>query len=152
HMFGLDFTALRFFTVYGPAGRPDMMAYLVLDSMRTGKPIPLYNGGDMHRDWTFVDDITSGVEGALDHRLGYEIINLGRGEPVYLKDFISSLEQLTGCSAHLQDAPMNAADVSYTFADIEKARRLIGYAPQTSVAEGTRHFYDWYVSTVGSFN
>jgi UDP-glucuronate 4-epimerase len=149
HLFGVDFTALRFFTVYGPAGRPDMMAYLVLDSMRTGKSIPLYNGGDMHRDWTYVEDITSGISAALDRRLGYEVINLGRGEPVYLKDFISTLEELAGKTANFKDSPMNAADVSYTFANIDKARTLLGYAPKTSVQEGARLFYEWYVATIG---
>lgn len=150
HLHGLDFTALRFFTVYGPGGRPDMMAYLVLDSMRTQKQMPLFNGGQMYRDWTYVDDIVSGIESALDRRLGYEIINLGRGEPVYLKDFVDELAQLTGKSANFEAQPMMAADISYTYADIDKARRLLDYAPQTSVREGVRQFYEWYVRNVGA--
>src|SRR6478735_9011337 len=81
HMHALDFTALRFFTVYGPRGRPDMLAYKLLDAMRNGEPMPLYNGGQMHRDWTFVSDIAQGVVAATDRRLGYEVINIGRGEP-----------------------------------------------------------------------
>src|SRR6478609_1723531 len=87
HIQGVDFTALRFFTVYGPRGRPDMMAYKLFDAMRTGVPMPLFNGGQMSRDWTFVADIVSGVVAALDRRLGYEVINIGRGEPVLVLDF-----------------------------------------------------------------
>jgi UDP-glucuronate 4-epimerase len=147
HLHGLDFTALRFFTVYGPRGRPDMMAYRVLDSIRLGRQVPLYNAGQMHRDWTFVDDIVHGVVGATDRRLGYEIINLGRGEPVLLADFVQELEKLAGNKANLTPAPMVHADVSYTFADITKARTLLEYAPHVSVQEGVARFYDWYRRT-----
>ena len=145
HLFGLDFTALRFFTVYGPRGRPDMMAYKVVDSMLTGRAIPLYDGGRMVRDWTFVADIVDGVVRAADRRLGYEVINLGRGEPVLLRDFIDNLALASGKQPHLVDQPMMAADVDYTFADISKARRLLGYNPQVSVCEGTHAFYRWFV-------
>jgi UDP-glucuronate 4-epimerase len=151
HLFGMDFTAVRFFTVYGPRGRPDMMAYMVLDSMRDGRELPLYNGGNMHRDWTFVEDIVSGVVAACDRRLGYEIINLGRGEPVSLKDFIQNIEQLSGKKANFIEQPMMDADISYTYADISKARRLLDYDPKVSVEEGVRRFYDWYCEAVGSF-
>jgi UDP-glucuronate 4-epimerase len=151
HLHGLDFTALRFFTVYGPRGRPDMMAYKVFDAMRLGKEVPLYNGGNMHRDWTFVSDIVAGVVAASQRRLGYEVINLGRGEPVLLADFVHSLEALAGKRARLVSAPMMDADVAYTYADISKARRLLGYDPQVSVADGVRRFYDWYVASVGGF-
>ena len=101
-----DFTALRFFTVYGPRGRPDMMAYKVLDSAYGGKEVPYYGGGEMYRDWTYVDDIVSGVIAAADRRLGYEIINLGRGEPVRLADFVSTLERLAGKKPRLISMPM----------------------------------------------
>jgi UDP-glucuronate 4-epimerase len=151
HLYGIDFTALRFFTVYGPRGRPDMMAHKVFDSMRLGDELPLYNGGNMHRDWTFVEDIVSGVVSALGRRLGFEVINLGRGEPVLLKDFVDSLQALSGKRANLVDAPMMDADVAYTFADIEKARKLLGYDPKTSVGEGVRQFYEWYLENVGQF-
>jgi UDP-glucuronate 4-epimerase len=144
HLFDLSFTALRFFTVYGPRGRPDMMAYLVLDSIFTGREIPLYDRGQMHRDWTFVEDIVAGVVAALDRPLGYEIVNLGRGEPVLLADFVSLIETLAGRQANLVPAPMLAADVRYTYADIGKARRLLGYNPTVSVDEGVRRFWEWY--------
>jgi UDP-glucuronate 4-epimerase len=148
-MHELDFTALRFFTVYGPRGRPDMLAYKLLDAMRLGKPMPLYNGGQMHRDWTFVSDIVQGIVAAADRRLGYEIINLGRGEPVLLADFVGSLEALAGGVAPVTAEPMMKADVSYTYADITKARKLLGYDPRVSVDEGVRSFYDWYCKAVG---
>jgi UDP-glucuronate 4-epimerase len=144
HLFDLNFTAVRFFTVYGPRGRPDMMAYLVLDSIFSGREIPLYNRGQMHRDWTFVDDIVAGVIAALDRPLGYEIVNLGRGEPVLLSDFVSLIEELAGRQANLVPAPMLAADVRYTYADISKARHLLNYNPTVSVEEGVRRFWEWY--------
>jgi UDP-glucuronate 4-epimerase len=146
HLHGLDFTALRFFTVYGPRGRPDMMAYKVLDSVFNGKELPLYNGGNMHRDWTYVDDIVSGVVAAADRRLGYEVINLGRGEPVLVSEFVAGLERLAQRKANLVEQPMMSADVDFTFADIGKAQRLLGYAPKVSVAEGSEKFYEWYVA------
>ncbi|MFZ5892915.1 MAG: SDR family NAD(P)-dependent oxidoreductase [Myxococcota bacterium] len=152
HLHGLDFTALRFFTVYGPRGRPDMMAYKVFDTMRLGNAVPLYNGGNMHRDWTFVADIAAGVVAAADRRLGYEIINLGRGEPVLLSDFVHALESLAGKKARLVEAPMMDADVAYTYADVSKARKLLGYDPKVSVQEGVKEFYDWYVTKVGAFS
>ncbi len=144
HLHRLDFTALRFFTVYGPRGRPDMMAYKVLESTRTGESLPLYNGGRMHRDWTFVTDIAAGVVAALDRRLGYEVINLGRGEPVLLSDFVERVQSLAGRRANFESQPMMSADIPFTYADIGKARRLLGYAPQVSVAEGTERFFEWY--------
>jgi len=149
HMHGTDFTALRFFTVYGPRGRPDMMAYKLLESMRTGQSMPLFNGGNMYRDWTFVADIVSGVVAAMDRRLGYEVINIGRGEPVLVVDFVKSLEKLAGKQAPLTSEPMMKADVSYTFANIDKARKLLDYDPKVSVEEGVKHFYDWFRAAVG---
>lgn len=148
HLHGTDFTALRFFTVYGPRGRPDMMAFKVLDSIRLGRSIPLYDGGQMHRDWTFVSDIVAAVVSAADRRLGYEIINLGRGEPVLLATFVEHIEKLAGKKAHLTPEPMASADVKYTYADISKATRLLGYAPKVSVPEGVERFWQWYQKAV----
>lgn len=144
HIQGLDFTALRFFTVYGPRGRPDMLAYKLLEAIRLGEPMPLYNGGQMYRDWTFVTDIAQGVVAATDRRLGYEIINIGRGEPVLLSDFVKSIEELAGKPAPVKSEPMMRADISYTYANIEKARKLLGYEPRVSVADGVQRFFDWY--------
>ena len=150
HLHGLDVTAVRFFTVYGPRGRPDMMAYKVLESIYAGVEVPLYNGGQMHRDWTFVDDIVAGAIAAADRRLGYEVINLGRGEPVLLAEFVEYIQELAGKRAHLREAPMPDADVAYTYADIAKARRLLGYDPKIGVREGVTRFFEWYRRAVRS--
>ncbi|MEM7433545.1 MAG: SDR family NAD(P)-dependent oxidoreductase [Myxococcota bacterium] len=148
HLFGQHFTALRFFTVYGPRGRPDMMAYKVLDNIFRGTQVPLYNGGRMHRDWTYVDDIVQGVLAAADRPLGYEVINLGRGEPILLSDFVSLIEDQAGRAATLDEQPMLAADIEYTFADISKARALLDYDPKTSVKDGVAQFFRWYRDVV----
>ncbi len=148
HLYGLNFTAVRFFTVYGPNGRPDMMAYLVAESVAKGTEIPLYDGGQMYRDWTYVDDITDGVVAALDTPLGYEIINLGRGEPTLLKEFVTMIETLGGRPANVIHKPRLAADFVKNEADISKARRLLGYNPKISVEEGVRRFWEWYESTI----
>jgi UDP-glucuronate 4-epimerase len=125
-----------------------MMAYKVLDNIFTGCEVPLYNNGNMHRDWTYVEDIVSGLVAAVDRPMGYEILNLGRGEPVLLVDFVKGIEQLTGRSAHLVPAPMLDADIAYTFADISKTRTLLGYDPQTSVPEGVAKLWAWYQSDI----
>jgi UDP-glucuronate 4-epimerase len=144
HNHGIDFTALRFFTVYGPRNRPDMLPYLVMDSIRKGISFPLYNNGDLQRDWTYVDDIARGLLAAASCRLGYEIVNLGRGEPVLLRDFMNRLELLAGEKATFHDATMPSSDVPITYANIDKARHLLGYDPKVSVAEGVERFFSWY--------
>ncbi len=144
HLYGLDVTVLRFFTVYGPRNRPDMMAHKVLDSIYLGRAAPLYNKGQMVRDWTYVGDIAAGVASAARRPLGYEVINLGRGEPILLADFVRLLEELAGRPAILRDAPAPDADMHTTYADIAKARRLLGYDPQTSIEQGVRQLWDWY--------
>jgi UDP-glucuronate 4-epimerase len=147
YLFGLNFTVLRFFTVYGPNNRPDMMAYLVAESVTRGVEIPLYNGGEgMYRDWTFIEDITDGVLSAIDRPLGYEIINLGRGEPILLRDFIALLEEHAGSPANTVSSDKPAADIQYTYADISKARRLLNYHPKVSVREGVNAFWEWYIT------
>ncbi|PIE81987.1 MAG: epimerase [Chloroflexi bacterium] len=146
HLFGFNFTALRFFTVYGPAGRPDMMAYLLADSIAKGIQVPLYEGGQMYRDWTYVDDITEGVVAAVERPLGYEIINIGRGEPTLLRDFVDIIEKLAGKKANLVSRPKPASDFIRNQANITKARQLLDYDPQISVAEGVKRFWDWYVA------
>ncbi len=148
YLFDFNFTVLRFFTVYGPNGRPDMMAYLVAESITKGIEIPLYDGGQMYRDWTFVEDITDGIVLALERPLGYEIINLGRGNPTLLKDFVGMLEGLAGRKANLVSKPRMSADFVMNEADISKARRLLGYDPQVSTEEGVRRFWEWYSEVV----
>lgn len=142
-LYDLNFTATRFFTVYGPRGRPDMMPGLLAESLYHGRTIPLYEG-DMRRDWTFVDDIVSGVVLALDKPLGYEILNIGRGEPQALADFITTMEAVAGKRAKLEPRPKLAADVYVTYADIGKAQKLLGFAPTVSIHEGIAQFWRWY--------
>jgi UDP-glucuronate 4-epimerase len=148
HLHGMDFTAVRFFTVYGPRGRPEMLAYKVLNSAFGGESVPLYNAGQMHRDWTFIDDIVSGILAASEHRLGYEVLNLGRGEPVLVADFVETLEYVAGKKAKLEHTPMPISDVKYTYASVEKAKKLIGYNPKISFEEGIQRFYSWYAEHV----
>lgn len=151
HLYGLDVTVLRFFTVYGPRNRPDMMAHKILDSIYLGREAPLHNKGQMVRDWTYVGDIAAGVAAAARRPLGYEVINLGRGEPILLADFVRLLEELAGRPACLRDAPAPDADMHTTYADISKARRLLGYDPKTSVEQGVQRLWEWYrQSTVAS--
>jgi UDP-glucuronate 4-epimerase len=144
NMFGLNFTALRFFTVYGPRVRPDMMAYMVMNRILNDEEIVLFNNGDLHRDWTFVGDIVSGVVAALDTPLGYEVVNLGRGEPVHLRSFVTIIEELVGQPARLVMREAPPSEPPITYANVEKARRLFGYQPQTSIREGLAATWDWY--------
>jgi UDP-glucuronate 4-epimerase len=148
HMHGLPCNVVRLFTAYGPRNRPDMMAFKVLDSIFTGREIPLFGGGDMVRDWTYVEDIARGIAAALDRPLGYEIFNLGHGQPVHLSEFIAALEGLAGRRANLVPVPRLDSDAVATGADIEKARRLLGFTPKVSVAEGVEHLFHWYVERI----
>jgi len=149
HLHHLSFAALRFFTVYGPRGRPDMLTYRLVDAIRTGVPLQLYEGGRMTRDWTFVGDTAAGVVAAVDAELGYEVINLGRGEPVLVSDYIAAFERITGRKVPWVEAPKPEADVERTHADISKARGLLGYDPRVSVDEGARRVVEWYERAVG---
>ena len=140
----LNFTALRFFSVYGPRPRPDMMPFMVTDRIARGETITLFNAGQMQRDWTYVDDIVDGVVRAIDTPLGYELINLGRGEPVLMADFVRIIEELVGKQAILECPDAPASEPAITFANIDKARALLGYDPQTSIREGLAELVKWY--------
>lgn len=140
----LNFTALRFFSVYGPKGRPDMMPFMVTDRIVRRQEIKLFDAGQLKRDWTYVDDIVSGITAALERPLGYEIINLGRGEPVLMVDFVEIIEELAGQKAILSTPPAPPSEPKITFANINKARRLLDYNPQTPVADGLRQLWRWY--------
>lgn len=143
-LYGLNFTALRFFTVYGPRNRPDMLAYKIVESIYRRVEVPLYENGKMSRDWTFVSDVVEAVVAAVDRPLGYEIINIGRGHPILVSDFVSVVERLTGGKAVLKPAPKPETDMEATFADISKARDLLCYNPSTSVEEGVKQLIEWY--------
>lgn len=144
----LNFTALRFFSVYGPRGRPDMMPYMVTDRIVKGEEIKLFDAGQLKRDWTYVDDIVSGIIAALERPLGYEVINLGRGEPVLMADFVEIIEDLVGKPAVLSTPPAPPSEPKVTFANIDKARRLLGYDPQTPVTTGLANLWTWYQKEV----
>ena len=137
-------TALRFFNVYGPAGRPDMMPWRLMEATETGEEIKLFNGGDIHRDWTYIGDTVKGVVAALDKPLGYEIINLGCGAPISLKDFVEIIEENAGKSINTVCVPTPLSDPPITFCDNSKARELLGFAPSVSIREGLRHTWEWY--------
>ena len=140
----INFTALRFFSVYGPRGRPDMMPFMVTDRVYRGEEIALFDAGALKRDWTYIDDIVSGILSALDTPLGYEIINLGRGEPVLMSDFVATIEDLVGKKAVLSTPDAPASEPKLTFANIEKARRLLDYDPKTRVPDGLERLWNWY--------
>jgi len=146
NMFGLNVSVLRFFTVYGPRVRPDMMAYRVMEAIVNDREITLYEPSAMRRDWTYVDDIVSGVVAALDKPLGFEIFNIGRGEPVKLRDFVDIIEELTGRKARFTTSAAPPSEPHVTYASIDKARRLLGYEPRTSIHDGLARTWDWYRS------
>lgn len=144
HLFGLNCIGLRFFTVYGPWGRPDMGVFKFIDWIVRDQEIKVFNNGEMARDFTFIDDIVSGVVAALDRSHPFEIINLARGESIKLLEYIEEVEKCLGREAKKVYMPMQPGDVQATYADISKARRLLGYEPQTSVKEGVKSFVEWY--------
>lgn len=144
HLYGLPVTGLRFFTVYGPWGRPDMALYSFTRQILSGRPIDVYNRGEMERDFTYVDDIAAGVLAALDRPLGDEVLNLGNHRPVRLEHFIGVLERALGVEAVRNLLPMQPGDVPRTFADISKSRRLLGWEPTTPIEEGIPRFVEWY--------
>ncbi len=144
HHFGIKCIGLRFFTVYGERGRPDMAPYLFTQAVLEGKPIKKFGDGTSRRDYTYIEDIVDGVMRCLDKDLGYEIINLGNHSPITLNDFIAVLEELIGKKARIIPHPMQAGDVEKTHADIAKAKELLGWEPKTPFREGLEKFIAWY--------
>jgi UDP-glucuronate 4-epimerase len=201
HLFNINMIGLRFFTVYGPWGRPDMALFKFTNNILNNKPIEVFNNGNLKRDFTYVDDIVNGILKSIDKLIEinnktnisnvndknkskqvsnkssknnlsnqslistpktsldstntnnevkfFEIINLGRGEPIKLMDFIKEIETATKKKAKLKMTPMQAGDVNQTFADISKAKALLGYEPKTSIREGVRSFVEWYKEYYG---
>lgn len=142
--FEIKTTCLRFFTVYGPGGRPDMAPYLFTNKILTHQPITLFGDGTTHRDYTFIDDIVSGVVAAVEHPFEYEVINLGNGNPIKLIEFIHILEQVTGKQAQLEYKPLPPGDVPLTHASIEKATQLLSFKPSTDFTTGLTKFVEWF--------
>lgn len=146
-LYGFPLSGLRFFTVYGPWGRPDMAYYSFTQKILAGEPIEVFGEGRMARDFTFIDDIVDGVVGVLDHPPaagGHEIYNIGDSDPVGLMEMISTLEAALGVEARKVMRPMQPGDVTATFADISKLKALTGYQPKVPLAQGLKAFVDWY--------
>jgi UDP-glucuronate 4-epimerase len=148
YLYQLPTIALRFFTVFGPAGRPDMAPFLFTKWISEGKPLTLFGDGTAARDFTYIDDIVRGVVAALDLQAQFEIINLGRGSPVVIKDFIAIIEKLLGKKAIIDQKPPFPGDVPITYANITKAEKLLGVRPEVSVEEGMERFVKWLVQEI----
>jgi UDP-glucuronate 4-epimerase len=144
HLFGLKTTGLRFFTVYGPWGRPDMSAFLFARAIMDGKPIQVFNHGDMQRDFTYVDDIVEGTLRVLDKPAPYAIYNIGNHKPVALLDYIATIERLIGKKATLDMQPMQPGDVKATYADTSALAAAVGFAPSTPLETGLQRFTQWF--------
>jgi UDP-glucuronate 4-epimerase len=145
HLFGLRTVALRFFTVYGARQRPDLAIHKFARLISEGKPIPVFGDGTTRRDYTYVDDIISGLRAAIDYEGSpHEVFNLGESRTVELRELIALLERELGREAVIDHQPPQPGDVPQTFADITKARRLLGYNPQTQIEDGIRKFVEWF--------
>jgi UDP-glucuronate 4-epimerase len=151
HLYKIPATGLRFFTVYGPWGRPDMAAWLFTAAILQGKPIQVFNHGDMKRDFTYIDDIVSGVVAALDHAPDFpdgapphRVYNIGNHRAEPLLRFIEVIEQATGKKAQIELKPMQPGDVKETYADVSAIQRDLGFAPDTPIEVGIPRFVDWY--------
>jgi dTDP-glucose 4,6-dehydratase len=144
HLYGFDVTIFRYFTVYGPAGRPDMSIFRFIKWTAEGEPVIVYGDGMQERDFTYVDDIARGTTLGLKP-VGFEIVNLGSDRPVKLQQIIKTIERLLGREAVIQSRPGHPADVPATWADISKARRLLGWSPQTTWEEGLEQTVQWYL-------
>lgn len=149
HLFGIDTIGLRFFTVYGPWGRPDMAMFLFTDAILNNKPLKVFNEGLLSRDFTYIDDIVEGVISTLLHNAKkdaslHKIYNIGNNKPVKLLDFISEIEVVTGVEAVKEMLPMQPGDVEKTWADVTGLENDFDYRPQTGIKTGVKKFVDWY--------
>jgi UDP-glucuronate 4-epimerase len=146
-LYGLPLTGLRFFTVYGPWGRPDMAYWLFTDAMLKGRPIRIFNQGRMRRDFTFVDDVVGGILAVLDHAPAgpaHRLYNIGNSQPVELLDMVGMLEELLGVKAVTELLPMQPGDVASTFADVSAMKRDFGWQPTTDLHTGLARFVEWW--------
>lgn len=143
-LYGFDVAVLRFFTVYGPAGRPDMSLFRFVQWISEDRQVVVFGDGSQRRDFTYVDDVANGVRAALTATRGYEVINLGSDKPIVLNDAIRLIEELLGHAANVRHEERHPADVEATWADISKARRLLGWRPETDFTGGVRTLVEWY--------
>lgn len=144
HLFGMNITCLRFFTVYGARQRPDLAIHKFTRLIELGKPIPVFGDGSMMRDHTYIDDIIAGVRAAMDRCQGYHIYNLGESRPVSLADLIAAIEHALGKRAIIERLPLQPGDVDRTYADVTLAMRELGYEPRTELADGLAKFVEWF--------
>ncbi|MFH0845407.1 MAG: SDR family NAD(P)-dependent oxidoreductase [Pseudomonadota bacterium] len=144
HLFHIPFVGLRYFTVYGPWGRPDMALFLFTEAILKNRPINVFNYGRMRRDFTYIDDVVEGTIAALESPFPYEIFNIGNSNAIELLDFIKIIEEELGREAKKNLMPMQPGDVIETSADIEKSKKLLGFSPKTPIREGIRNFLVWY--------
>lgn len=149
NLFGLNVTVLRFFNVYGPYGRPDMMPVKVIQSILNDQVISLYHDGQLERDWTYIDDIVDGIVTALERPMGYQVLNLGYGSPLSLNAFIAIYEQLIGKKALTQSVPAPASEPPITYCDNARAKAVLGFAPQVDIHEGLRRTWAWFQTAHG---
>jgi UDP-glucuronate 4-epimerase len=149
HLFGLNVTVLRLFNVYGPHGRPDMMPLRVIESILSGQSIPVYDGGVLERDWTYIEDTVDGIVAALERPMGFEIINLGYGAATSLQKFIQIYERLIGKPAITHSIPTPLSEPHITFCNNQRARDLLGFSPRVAIEEGLQCTWEWYRSRAG---
>lgn len=144
HLYGTNVTGLRFFTVYGPWGRPDMALFLFTDAILNNRPVQIFGEGKMQRDFTYIDDIVSGVVSSIDKNYSEEVFNLGCGKKEELMDYVTTIERACGREATKEFLPMQPGDVRITSADITKAKKMLDYQPTTNIAKGVPKFVEWY--------
>ncbi len=144
HLYHLNITCLRFFTVYGPSGRPDMAPYKFTKAVLTGDEILMFGNGSSQRSYTYIDDIIEGIFSALNKKFGYEIINLGNYQTTFLKNFIALIENISGRKAKIKQIGEQSGDMPITSADISKAKRLLDYRPKIDIEKGMSIFIDWF--------
>jgi len=142
--FKMNCVGLRFFTVYGPWGRPDMAIWLFTNGIAKGTPIDVYNNGEMERDFTYIDDLVRGILLALKYRNGFDLFNIGSGQSVKLTEYINCIENELGKKAKIKYQPMQTGDVKKSYADISKAREKLGYEPKVMINEGINKYVQWY--------
>ena len=144
HLYGIDVTCLRFFTVYGPRQRPDLAIHKFAKLIEQDKPIPVYGDGTMMRDFTYIDDIINGTVAAIEKRSGFEIYNLGESRPISVNDLITEIEKALGKRVVKEYLPPQPGDVERTYADVTKAVRELGYDPRTKIEDGLAKFVTWF--------
>ncbi len=145
HLYGLNISCLRFFTVYGPRQRPEMAIHKFTRLIDQGKPVPMFGDGSSRRDYTYIDDIADGVLKAIDYNAAYEIFNIGESQTTELRRLIEIIEKSLGKKAKIEQLPDQPGDVEVTYADIAKSKKMLGYNPRTKVEEGVPKFVEWYI-------